>query len=57
VIYDKFDKLVQKEVIKILSEEFLHQTAARKVLVAIIKARKEADKKTFLKDIIIKAQH
>ena len=57
MLYDKFDKLVQKEMIKIIPEEFLRQTVARKVLVAIIKARKEADKKIFLIDIIIKAQH
>ena len=45
VLYGKFDKVVQKEMIEILPEEFLRQTAARKVLIAIIKARKESDKK------------
>jgi len=45
VLYDKFDKLVQKEMIEILPEEFLRQTAARKVVETLIKARKEADKK------------
>tara|TARA_B100000315_G_scaffold230165_1_gene240321 strand:- start:218 stop:472 length:255 start_codon:yes stop_codon:yes gene_type:complete len=41
VLYDKFNKVVQKEMIEILPEEFLRQTAARKVLIAVIKARKK----------------
>ena len=41
VLYEKFDKLVQKEMIEILPEEFLRKTAARKVVEGIIKARKE----------------
>jgi hypothetical protein len=41
VLYEKFDKLVRKEMIEILPEEFLRKTAARKVLEEIVKARKE----------------